>query len=838
MLVLKVDEANRVAYYGPEEDLPSNMQRSECIEIEDPNNDIMLGMDISILDSSFRLKSFGNNKLKGSSREAIEHTVVQNCTDIAELENQSDKHKAKNLYIELVPRNIVKQLVWLHTVLNYRIAETVNISGASKLDLSMFIKEFPNVTFTFDDSLDGYETTCSDNINLSDYPEVVAWLFSNKKYEGSPTFVVAPYSQDNVRATYLADYIARKNFKVLLYKWGDFSLDYWVDKLFESRSPIYFLVVSPIYESFFASFKLVRLLELTKTPFVYDSADNYVDFPAWHLGQSSKYTLKAERWLCENAVKIFASAKTVKELLKDRHSIDATLATNGAFPYSFEQHPKDNAVVTIGDMHSKYDIRFLEKIIKENPSIRFDFYGRKWDVLRWNYPNVQLLGFKPVEEIRQSLSKYKAGLVAFKPEKYVDKGMLPMKTFDYIFADLPIFYNHCPELEDEDFSRVAFKSDKYSLSDVFNARIDSNEFGRLKSKYDLNKSFEMIFESVREDCIRRYGITVPTVDRLVKIENFRDSRNQLKVQIDLGLLCNFHCEYCFQRRERANMVKEDRNKCLEVAKNIGKLKPYIDQLGLNGICLTLLGGETMLYPCVELLKEMSKHVRINVVNIISNMSMPAEILKLRKVCKELNIILSISASYHPSQMDLQTYIDNVRAVCDDGINHLLPYAVVNNDNFEAIMAAARELRSQLNLFLAIGRERCLGETGWTSLDTWKRLELANYYNSKDFFWEPVIDLATVTESGKILSVSCAEEIYNVFGFDNVNFKGAVCNMSYQLTIRRNGDIVFGPVDACAKYVANIFTDDKLPENLDGKLICPLKECPCSCGSTIDFFGLA
>lgn len=829
MLYLKIDEAFRVAFYGPEESLPNEISKEDCIVVSDANNDIMLGMDSRLLDENFRLKQSVESQVSHISG----FTVSKKKEEKKEVFLLEAKEKVDNDYIKnslslrLSNVNIVKQLVWLCVILdNNPDISTVNIEPTN-IDISMFQKRFPHVCFSFKRK-NSNEPRFAHLIDLIDYPDIVKWLFTEKTYTGAPSFVIAPYGRDNVRASYLAEYFLINNYETILFQWGDKSLSSWADRMFLSQSPYYWIIVSSLYEPFCQEWKLWRFLDITGAPFIFDAADNYVDFPNYYVGQSSSFTLKNEKWICDNALEVFASAPTVQSLIKKRHGRNAVLALNGSRPISYEKKQKENAVVLIGSYHDKYDTEFLECLIKNNPDIRFDIYGHNWKHLKWNYSNLRLLNFTPVEEIE--LTKYKAGLILFKPEKYVSEGMLPLKAFNYIFADIPIYYNYCPELEIEDFRKVSFKSDKFSFRDVVASSVSELYFQDLKQKYNIHNSFKKILNKAREDCLSRYGIESPEIDKIIYLEHDKLLDKSLKIHVDLGLLCNYKCEYCFQR----DLEKKDAdiNKCLEVAKNIWKVKPYMDKIGVTTVSFTLMGGETTLYPVIAFLTEAKKHIKINAVTIITNVSMPNKVLEIHEYCKNNDIVFAISASYHASQTSVFQYIENIQTL-QKAEFPITPYAVVNNQNFETTKTAIANLYHKTGLLMLLGRERKTDQS-WAPLDTWQRVELSSFHTNKSKDNTEWLSGKCVMKSGRILCFSAIEEIYNVFGFENISTKNAVCDCSHRIVINRDGLVVFGSISACNKKIFNILTDDKFPLDIDGCLICPVEHCPCSCGSSVYF----
>ena len=260
----------------------------------------------------------------------------------------------------------------------------------------------------------------------------------------------------------------------------------------------------------------------------------------------------------------------------------------------------------------------------------------------------------------------------------------------------------------------------------------------------------------------------------------------------------------------------------------------MDKIGVETISLTLLGGETTLYPVIEFLDEANKHIKISSLAIISNISMPKKIIEINEYCKNNNIYLSVPASYHASQITLDTYMHNIKEMQDAGVLHITPYGVVNNKNFTQTMIAAENIFRQTGALMLLGRERELGHHEWRPLTTWQRIELSHFYRSKSEKNTNWLKGFSYMESGKVLKVSCVEEIYNILGFENIEFKGAICDSTHRIAIRTNGDVVFGSVEECEKKIMNILTDEKIPTDINGMLICPLSKCPCSCGSSILF----
>ena len=123
-----------------------------------------------------------------------------------------------------------------------------------------------------------------------------------------------------------------------------------------------------------------------------------------------------------------------------KYNKNSYLIYNGSTVREYKKLPKIDKYVYIGRSGKKIDWEWMNSL-----DLPVDVYGE----IDSNVPdcdNITMMGYKTEEELTEILSQYQAGLVGFNTNEF-NKGMLPIKIFNYLDAGLEIITHNCPEAD-------------------------------------------------------------------------------------------------------------------------------------------------------------------------------------------------------------------------------------------------------------------------------------------------------------------------------------------------------------------------------------------------------
>ncbi len=306
-----------------------------------------------------------------------------------------------------------------------------------------------------------------------------------------------------------------------------------------------------------------------------------------------------------------------------KHNDNCMLIYNGSTVREYKKLPKVDRYVYIGRSGKKIDWEWMNGL-----DLPVDVYGE----IESGVPkmdNIKAMGYRSEKELTEILSQYKAGLVPFNEDEF-NKGMLPIKIFNYLDAGLEIITHNCPEA----VSYLKYHKDEpHDWSDRF-------------SKFPLENNASNFY--------------------LLK----RDNVNAVSVWWSMSKACNFNCPYCCQRNSTKDSINND--EAIKVSKHLHKL---FKESGYKKIQLSILGGEPALFDLPAILHNINDESFELEVTILTNFSLKdAEWWNSIDVGK-----VTILASFHVSQLkDVDGWIEKAKKMK----HKFIAKFVVTDDNFE------------------------------------------------------------------------------------------------------------------------------------------------------------
>jgi hypothetical protein len=198
---------------------------------------------------------------------------------------------------------------------------------------------------------------------------------------------------------------------------------------------------------------------------IYDYYDNYsydingnknekMDFYNTENIKSSDMVVATAELMYENALQY------------NKNTAYITNASNASFMSTEKQPDKADkeadTIVYAGAIKDWIDFDLLFFVMDNLSDVRFVFLGyvernsRKYFKRLKKYKNFEFLGMKPPEEVFEILNRYSVGIIPFRITE-LTKGVMPIKFFDYIEANMSIVCTALPELAK--FSGSIFISD-------------------------------------------------------------------------------------------------------------------------------------------------------------------------------------------------------------------------------------------------------------------------------------------------------------------------------------------------------------------------------------------
>lgn len=127
-------------------------------------------------------------------------------------------------------------------------------------------------------------------------------------------------------------------------------------------------------------------------------------------------------------------------------------------------------------------------------------------------------------------------------------------------------------------------------------------------------------------------------------------------------ICNYHCSYCIRRplviEDTEPNINTDFNKCMKALPYVIKIANDLNRINQKPVKIDLIGGEISIFPQLnKLLTELFNCEVVKRVNITTNLFRDVDYyLKLHEIAAKQDKILSITASFHPEYVTLDTFV--------------------------------------------------------------------------------------------------------------------------------------------------------------------------------------
>lgn len=228
---------------------------------------------------------------------------------------------------------------------------------------------------------------------------------------------------------------------------------------------------------------------------LYDCVDEYSAFPGAWKG----ITMKMEARLIKNVDLVVTSAESLYHSKKGKNTNTHHVPNVGDFdhfnkaascePAKRIKDLKKPVVGFIGALNYKMDEYLLKELVENNPDWTFAFVGpnRGFKMERFiNFPNVNFLGRKPIEELPSYIAGFDVCIIPYKVDNYTT-GVMPIKFFEYLASGKPVVSTNIPELGR--FSELVDVTASYEqFATAIERRINNDPPEQRKWRIDLARS--------------------------------------------------------------------------------------------------------------------------------------------------------------------------------------------------------------------------------------------------------------------------------------------------------------------------------------------------------------
>lgn len=208
-----------------------------------------------------------------------------------------------------------------------------------------------------------------------------------------------------------------------------------------------------------------------KVKMIYDKTDKWEAI--------KPFTEKLDKLCLEYADVITYSAKGLKP---EGYEYKSYYVPNGNKFYNLPLIEKYNTPTAIyaGNNIEKFNGQVLYMLAELYPEWNFIVYvthDEKSEHFKLKPPNVEFRSPIPQEELIQEIAKCHVGLLLFYNDKW-ERGMLPLKFFNYINVGIPTLYTSVLEQNLEDYGDVAFSLSDVTLDELLNTKADYTKYYR------------------------------------------------------------------------------------------------------------------------------------------------------------------------------------------------------------------------------------------------------------------------------------------------------------------------------------------------------------------------
>lgn len=206
--------------------------------------------------------------------------------------------------------------------------------------------------------------------------------------------------------------------------------------------------------------------------FIYDRTDNW--------GAINDYSQKLDKMCMKYADIITYSAYG---LCPKKYEYKSTYVPNGNKMYKLcnTEKYKTPTAIYVGNNIEKFNGNVFYHLACMYPHWNFIAYvNQKEDDCECminHPPNVEFRMPIPQEELIKEINKCHVGLLLFYNDIWTS-GMLPLKLFNYIDAEIPSFHTTGLETNLQDYSEVAFSIADCTLDELLDVKADYNKYRR------------------------------------------------------------------------------------------------------------------------------------------------------------------------------------------------------------------------------------------------------------------------------------------------------------------------------------------------------------------------
>jgi MoaA/NifB/PqqE/SkfB family radical SAM enzyme len=248
--------------------------------------------------------------------------------------------------------------------------------------------------------------------------------------------------------------------------------------------------------------------------------------------------------------------------------------------------------------------------------------------------------------------------------------------------------------------------------------------------------------------------------------------------------CNYQCPYCIAAHSDSDRTYIKQEVLEQYAQ---KIKNFIDnelslQLNNRNIKINLIGGEVTYYNLINIIKILKCNY-LKEISITTNLSQSLDyFIELNNFCKENNIKLALTASYHEEFGTINSFIDKVLQIKKNNIYITVSTVITENRlNKDLINLALTN-----NLYINITKERdvnqCTTDLSKENLDELLAIE---YIQNK----KTCNALHIITKDGKDYGFSRPTFANNFISNQGFNPDGFTCTAGLTcLRIEPNGNV--------------------------------------------------
>lgn len=244
------------------------------------------------------------------------------------------------------------------------------------------------------------------------------------------------------------------------------------------------IVSSPKHVSLVSATKLCENFNV-----VFDYSDNWMWVP------HTRAFIKKSKFIGTSSLGLKNKAESVST-----KNIPINYYPNGCYmDYAYNgKSIYNNKYIYAGQIY-KLDIEYLNEILKRD-NAHLDIYNlynkSTYDISKvLDEDHITIYDELNRENLLKKMEEYEGCIIAFQDIPACTLGMLPLKFFDCMMLHKPVYFHNCGELENKDFSKVAFNLQNYELG---SQRPKDSDYEEIITKYQMEKSLKNFIDDIYE----------------------------------------------------------------------------------------------------------------------------------------------------------------------------------------------------------------------------------------------------------------------------------------------------------------------------------------------------